>query len=100
MHLEQTIMQMDIGYVSRSRAEELGQLGYLQWLWALPSDACYLTEAMKAYEMARPSIAGSPAIGVFCDLLITSATEPLQPLDIRFPLRIRRGGAAARRDTI
>ncbi|MEM9422725.1 MAG: hypothetical protein AAF986_09505 [Pseudomonadota bacterium] len=100
MDLEQTLLQMDIGYVSQSRAEELGQLGYLQWLWALPGDSCYLYEAMTAYEVARPSISVSPAIAVFCHLLVTSAADPLVPLDIRFPRRTRRGGASARRDTI
>lgn len=97
MHLEQTIQQMDVGIVAQERAEELGQLGYLQWLWALRSDACYVTEARNAYVFARPLISTSPAIAVFCEFLRNSAIDPLKPLDIRFPLRVRRGGASARR---
>lgn len=97
MLLELTISQLDIGYVPKERAQELGQLGYMQWLGALPAMARYPREAMKAYVMAVPFARTSPAIAVFCDLLLTSTRVPLEPLALRLPDPHRRGGAQARR---
>ena len=97
MLLERTIFQLDIGHVPPDQAEKLGQLGYIQWLGALPADAAYPREAMRAYEFARPFIRTSPAVAVFCRLLVASAVSPTEPLNLTWPLRGRRGGAQARR---
>ncbi|NRB35080.1 MAG: hypothetical protein HRU31_10090 [Rhodobacteraceae bacterium] len=98
MLLERTIAQLDVGQVSPSQAEKMGHLGYLQWLGALPGEAGYLQEAMRAYDMAQPFIRTSPAVAVFCQLLMASTAMPLVPLELKLPARTRRGGAKARRD--
>ena len=96
MLLDRTISQLDIGYLPRARALELGQLGYMQWLGALPGDADYRGAAMRAYEAASPFRRASPAVAVFCDLLVASTRMPPAPLPLSLP-RHRRGGARARR---
>ena len=97
MLLERTISQLDIGTVSPDEATELGQLGYLQWLASLPANTDYGREAMHAYTMAQPFLRSSPAVAVFCDLLIASTRLPIAPLPLKMPTRERRGGAQARR---
>ncbi|MEM1274017.1 MAG: hypothetical protein AAGF88_09375 [Pseudomonadota bacterium] len=97
MLLEQTISQLDIGRIAPERALELGQLGYMQWLGALPPMADYPKAARFAYARARPFAKTSPAVMVFCDLLLASMRTPLAPLVLRLPERQRRGGARARR---
>lgn len=97
MLLEQTITQLDIGHTSHERALELGQLGYMQWLGALPAMSHYRDEARKALTMAQPFAETSPAIAVFCDLLEASLRVPLEPLPLKLPEKQRRGGAQARR---
>ncbi|MDV4143986.1 MULTISPECIES: hypothetical protein [Shimia] len=97
MLLKRTISQLDIGYVCPDRATELGQLGYMQWLGALKPMAHYREEAMQAYTAAMPFIATSPAIAVFCDLLLASMRVPIEPLPLALPRKLRRGGARARR---
>ena len=97
MLLERTISQLDIGPVPPDHATELGQLGYLQWLASLPRDADYIGEAMHAYTTAQPLLRSSPAVAVFCDLLVASTRQPIAPLPMRLPTRERRGGAQARR---
>ncbi len=98
MLLERTIAQLDIGDVPPDVAEEMGHLGYMQWLGALKGDAGYVQEAMRAYELARPFMRTSPAVDVFCRLLVESSATPLTPLDLKLPTPTRRGGARARRD--
>ena len=97
MLLERTITQLDIGAVPHLRAVELGQLGYLQWLRALPGHADYRKEALSAYAMAEPFARTSPAVAVFCDLLTASTRMPPVALELRLPKQRRRGGARARR---
>lgn len=97
MLLERTIFQLDVGDVPPDRANELGTLGYMQWLGGLRGDACYLHEAMRAYDMAAPFVRTSPAIAVFCNLLVASAVSPAEPLPLTLPRKSRRGGAQARR---
>lgn len=97
MILELTIRQLDIGPVPHSRAIELGQLGYMQWLGSLPSHAGYRNEAQRALELAQPFIACSPAVAVFCDLLRASIRVSPAPLALALPERRRRGGAGSRR---
>lgn len=97
MLLEQTITQLDVGKTTRERALELGQLGYMQWLGALPAMSDYRQEAQHAYDTAAPFAGTSPAIAVFCDLLVASMRMPLEPLPLKLPDRQRRGGAQARR---
>lgn len=97
MILELTISQLDIGAVPDERARELGQMGYMQWLGGLPGNADYHREAIRAHAMARPFAHNSPALAVFCDLLIRSMQMPPVALDLPLPARQRRGGARARR---
>ena len=97
MLLELTISQLDIGPLPPDRAQELGQLGYIQWVGSLPAMSDYAREAMRAYEMALPFRRSSPAIAVFCDLLVASTCLPPRPLSLAFPTPRRRGGADARR---
>ena len=100
MLLELTISRLDIGPVPPSRAKELGQLGYMQWLGALPPMREYRREAMYAYTKAVPFARTSPAVAVYCDLLVASTRVPLEPLPLALPDRHRRGGARARRSAI
>ena len=100
MLLERTISQLDVGYVPDHIAQEMGHLGYAQWLGALRGDAGYLVEAMRAYELAQPFIRTSPAIAVFCHLLVESTASPLKALELKLPGPARRGGAKARRDVL
>ncbi|MEL6410383.1 MAG: hypothetical protein AAFQ38_08285 [Pseudomonadota bacterium] len=97
MLLELTISQLDIGYVPQGRAQVMGQLGYMQWLGALPAMSHYIDEATHAYALAKPFAANSPAVDVFCDLLLSSLKAPLSPMPLKLPARERRGGARARR---
>ena len=100
MLLERTISQLDIGYLPPDQAEELGHLGYLQWLGALNGKAGYPQEALRAYEVARPFKETSPAVAVFCDLLVESCASPLAPLELKLLVPTRRGGAKARRNVL
>lgn len=97
MLLERTISQLDIGFVPEEQAETLGHMGYLQWLGALRGDVGYAQEAFHAFELARPFSKTSPAVAVFCDLLIASVATPIRPLALKLPTPARRGGARARR---
>lgn len=97
MLLERTIAQLDIGRVTPDLAAELGALGYMQWLGGSAADGCYRDAAMRAYACAQPFIRNSPAVAVFCDLLVASTRSPLEPLSLSAPTRKRRGGAAERR---
>ncbi|MQY41455.1 hypothetical protein GG681_02280 [Epibacterium sp. SM1969] len=95
--LELTISQLDTGYMPPERAQEVGQLGYMQWLGVQPGAANYLTLAQQALDKARPFAENSPAVAVFCDLLKASLKRPLKPLVLALPVKQRRGGARARR---
>ncbi|MDG4649657.1 hypothetical protein P6F26_14525 [Roseibacterium sp. SDUM158017] len=97
MLLERTISQLDIGHLPPEKAAELGHLGYMQWLAGLPGAADYRRAAMEAFSKAQPFARISPAVAVFCDLLVASTRMPPRPLAMVLPLRQRRGGATARR---
>ncbi|MFN0262778.1 hypothetical protein ACKTEK_02770 [Tepidamorphus sp. 3E244] len=97
MFLRRTISQLDIGPVTPERAQEMAQLGFLQWLAGRPAKADHRSEALDAYAVARPLAQGSPAIAAFCDLLLAATKTPVYGLPIRLPTRQRRGGAQARR---
>lgn len=100
MLLERTIAQLDVGWLPLEEATAKGHLGYLQWLGALQADTSYPSEAMRAYQMAQPFIRTSPAIAVFCHLLVASTATPATPLTLVLPEPIRKGGAKARRDVL
>ena len=97
MLLERTISQLDVGPMPADEARQMGQLGYMQWIAGLPGDADYERAALSAYRIAVLLAASSPAVGEFCELLLTSIREPLRPLPLSLPPRKRRGGAGARR---
>ena len=100
MLLERTLSQLDVGYVPDHIAEEMGHLGYAQWLGSLKGEAGYFNEAMRAYELTQPFIRPSPAVAVFCHLLVESTASPLKALELKLPGPARRGGAKARRDVL
>ncbi|MEM9754346.1 MAG: hypothetical protein AAF914_00050 [Pseudomonadota bacterium] len=100
MLLERTISQLDIGPVPPDRARELGHLGFMQWLGWLPAGVNYPHAALHALTVAAPFASTSPAVAVFCDLLIASTAVPPQPLDLELPPHHRRGGRAARRGAL
>lgn len=97
MLLEYTISQLDTGPLAREQAEEMGRLGYLQWLVCLPCGSNYRSEAMRACRMAEPLSEASSALAVFCELISSSLQTPLRPLALALPTGRRRGGASARR---
>ncbi|MFW2587062.1 hypothetical protein [Sagittula sp. SSi028] len=97
MQLEQTLTKLDVGVLPPDQARDLGQMGYMQWLGALPACADYLAEARRARAVARPLAPASPAVAVFCRLLSLSIQQPLRPLPMVKTAPKRRGGARARR---
>lgn len=97
MILELTISQLDTGQIPPERAQELGQMGYMQWLGSLHGGASYPASAHHALNKALPFRSTSPAVAVFCDLLAQSLIMPPAPLPLAFPAKQRRGGARSRR---
>ncbi|OOY21113.1 hypothetical protein BMI86_00580 [Thioclava sp. DLFJ5-1] len=99
MLLERTLslLQLDIGPISPLRARELGTLGYMEWLGTLPGDMPYAKAAIVAHMQAYPHSLISPAVEVFCELLLESLTPQPFALQIEMPPPVRRGGARARR---
>lgn len=97
MLIDKTLKQLRMSSTSPQRAQELGRMGYRQWLGGLPGRADYETEALIAYLLAKDLIETNPAIAVFCDLICDSLQRPLQPLNLTLPKPRRRGGARERR---
>ncbi|PWK60665.1 hypothetical protein [Roseicyclus mahoneyensis] len=100
MQTEKTLIQLLSHPAPRSapaRAVELGQLGYMQWLGALPPAVPYGREAARALALAQPFEVASPAVAEFCRLLRASLMTPLSPLDLALPRPKRRGGTRMRR---
>lgn len=95
--LRRTMTQLDVGVLPARRAQELAALGYLQWLGGLPDGLCYRSEAMRAYAAAAPLRRGSPAVAVFCDVLVASTTGVARPVALAMPPRRRRGGRRTRK---
>jgi hypothetical protein len=79
------------------RAVELGQLGFMEWLGSLPGDSDFDRQARAAYARALPFQRVSPAIAVFCALLLAARRMPPEPLNLCLPRPHRRGGSKARR---
>jgi hypothetical protein len=100
MSIERTLTQLKARNLSPERARELGCMGYLQWLGALPGEACYETETVRALLRARSLAGAHPAVAVFCELLADSLQQPLRPLSLTLPRPQRRGGARQRRLSI
>ena len=99
MLLERTLKQLDVGPLPRDDARQMAQLGYMQWIAALPGRTHYLQAAQSAYDMAAPLTERSPAVAEFCALLRLSLDYPMIPLPLTMPKRQRRGGAQARRSS-
>ncbi|MFC3613811.1 hypothetical protein ACFORG_08585 [Lutimaribacter marinistellae] len=95
MLLERTISQLDIGPVPPNVAQQMGQLGYMQWIAALPGGMDYREAARRALATAQPFAGHSPAVAAFCALVQASLDSPLTPLPMRMPPRVRRGGRRA-----
>jgi len=100
MLLERTLNQLKYAPTAGARAQELGQLGYLQWLSGLRAGADYRAEASRAYLSAAPLAETEPAIAAFCELVRQSLETPLAPLDLGQAVPRRRGGARHRRLSI
>ncbi|WP_172295442.1 hypothetical protein [Pseudoruegeria sp. HB172150] len=97
MLLERTITSLQCRAESPERANELGKLGFLQWLAWLSPEACYPEETARALNLAEPFSETDPAIRAFCDLVRRSLSGRIEPLDLDLPERRRRGGAHERR---
>lgn len=97
MLLNHTINQLRTHGAAPERAQELGNLAYLQWLGALRGNTSYPSQAMRAYTRAVPFAKDCPAIRVFCDLLVESTRTPVRPLQLILPSKQRKGGANGRR---
>ncbi|WP_146347084.1 hypothetical protein [Falsiphaeobacter marinintestinus] len=97
MLIERTLKQLQMSPTTPERAQELGRMGYMQWLSGLPADSDYEGAAVRAYLLAMDFIDTDPAIAVFCDLIRESLKRPLRPLDLSLPEPRRRGGARERR---
>ncbi|MCV6596059.1 MAG: hypothetical protein OIF40_03095 [Mangrovicoccus sp.] len=97
MLLERTLTTLQTRAECPTRAQELGTLGYLQWLAGLRPGANYLEETQAALRLAQGFEATDPAVAAFCALLRASTDRPLQMLELTLPERKRRGGAKARR---
>ena len=80
MILERTILQLDTGPMDPDAAQELGQLGYMQWIASLPANTDYCAAALAAIDKAQPFMVHSPAMATFCELLLASVEAPLTPL--------------------
>lgn len=100
MSIERTLTQLQAEAATPERAQELGRMGYMQWLAALPGQASYEAEAVRAWLRAEPFAATDPAVAVFCALIRDSLRRPLLPLDLSLPRPRRRGGARVRRMSI
>jgi hypothetical protein len=100
MLLHLTISQLDTGPVSPERAQDLGHLGYIQWLGGLRGEENYHRAVRRALAVAAPFRRGSPAVAVFCDLLAASVRMPPAALSVGLPQPARRGGARARRGAL
>ena len=75
MILERTITQLDTGPIPADQARQMGQLGYMQWIAALPGSADYPKAAQHAYDTAAPFMEHSPAVAEFCAHLLNSLEE-------------------------
>ena len=100
MPIERTLTGLQAHSPTPDRARELGQMGYMQWLGAMPANADYEAEAVRAYLVAMDFIETDPAVAGFCDLLRQSLRRPLRPLPLALPKPQRRGGARRRRLSI
>ncbi|MCE8006154.1 hypothetical protein [Aestuariivita sp.] len=97
MVLDRILLRLQIRRIAPERAAELAQLGFMEWLGALPGESDFHQQAMIAYRQAVPLRRQAPAIALFCDLLVASTRMPPEPLDLSLPSPHRRGGARGRR---
>lgn len=100
MLLERTLAPLDVGWMPPEEATAKGHLGYLQWLGGLQGDTRYPSKSVRAYQMAQPFIRTSPAVAVFCHLLVKSTVWPAVLLILVLPEPTLEGGAKARRDVL
>ncbi|MCQ0971935.1 hypothetical protein MLD63_16045 [Paracoccus sp. TK19116] len=77
---EDVIARIGQGSMPPDRARELGEFAYLHWLARLPGDESYSAQAQQALRSAAPAVPASPALGIFCEMLMASLARPIQPL--------------------
>lgn len=97
MILERTIHGLQAHSETPERAEELGRMGFVQWLTFLNGDQGYAGQAQQALDKAAPFEATDPSVAVFCDLVRRSLAGPMALSDLKLPRPARRGGARERR---
>lgn len=97
MLLEKTIHGLQAHSETPERAEELGRMGFLQWLAFLKGNQGYAVQAQEALDKAAPFEATDPSVAVFCTLVRRSLKGPMALADLSVPRPTRRGGARERR---
>lgn len=97
MLLERTIHGLQAHSETPERAEELGRMGFLQWLAFLKGNQGYAEQAQRALEMAAPFEKTDSSVAVFCKLVRRSLEGPMALSDMAMPRPTRRGGAKGRR---
>jgi len=100
MLLERTLTTLQTRAETPERAQELGRLGFMQWMMLLRPDASYPAEARRALAMAAPFERTDPAVAVFTGLVRASLSDTPRPVAIPVPPPRRRGGAKARRELL
>ncbi|TCM86571.1 hypothetical protein [Rhodovulum steppense] len=97
MMLELVLLQMQARGRDPARADEIGQLGFMQWLGGLPGGCDYAAAARAALLRLDAGVPDSPTLASFRGLLAASLAMPPRPLGLSLPVPRRRGGARARR---
>lgn len=100
MILERTLHMLQTTTNTKARAEELGRMGFMQWLGGLQGSASFAEEASRALHAAAPFRRSDPAVACFCALVEEARSMPPRPLDLALPEKRRRGGARSRRQTL
>ena len=100
MFLQRTLHMLQTTTDSDERANELGRMGFMQWLGSLDGRAGFALQAGVALEAAGRFRATDPAVAVFCGLIEEALAMPPRPLALGLPRKCRRGGARKRRQMI
>jgi hypothetical protein len=97
MLLERTLHGLQAQSETPERAEELGRMGFLQWLSFLKGRDSYPEQARRALAKAAVFEGTDPSVAVFCRLVRQSLEGPMALSDLEIPKPSRRGGARSRR---
>lgn len=100
MILERTLHMLQARTETMAQADEIGQMGFIQWLGWLDGRRSFDAQAAEALSAAAPFRGSDPAVAVFCDLIDEARLMPPRPLALAMPKSKRRGGAKKRRQRI